>query len=166
MVNSVENNASTTTFSLTSWSWTSTPTSIWDVNQPEEVRWVTARNEHLSPENKKGCITQRFSTIFFRGNQQGRSSAFTSTLTSMRRTSASSATSFSGTRLCMEAQLTTEINARTPLSTTWSTTRTTIVFGDRLHGLHNSGYRQRVQQEVQRVVQQQRLKICAVSSST
>ena len=82
--------------------------------------------------SQRGCIAQQLvdNADLHWGNQQNRSWAFTTTLTSDENI------------------------------------HNSMLFGDRLHGLYNSGHRQWVQEEVQIVVQQQWLKTFAVSSST
>ena len=64
-------NASTTTSTLTSRWWiSSTSTSDWEANQQEGCNTTSCINSgHLQPQNNRGCLTQRFSATFFRGNQ-------------------------------------------------------------------------------------------------
>ena len=52
------------------WTSISTPTSDWDARQQEGCNISSCINSgHLTTQRKRGCITQRFSATFFRGNQ-------------------------------------------------------------------------------------------------
>ena len=84
----------------------------------------------LTPQNNRGCFTQQISAEFFRGNQQKRSSAFTSTSTSAstskRRTTTSRAPNFQ-TTVSRWKTLPQQRLLREQLRTTWSIKCTTVV---------------------------------------
>ena len=107
LVNSVEKRFYNNVLLTLRWRTSSTPTSDWECYPTRGMRQLIGgiNREHLTPhQNNRGCITQRFSAQFLRGNQQKLTSALTSASTSTckRRTSASSAASFFDNSFRME----------------------------------------------------------------